>query len=303
MLSLNDFSLLTLEDKQRFDQYYVRFPPFHSGMLFSSMISWNNYVGHSYAFVDGVLLLMANVKDELQFRAPIGKTDTAIIADVCNLALREGGSKPFGFINTATKQWMTQQYPSLQFTEERHLFDYVYRSADLATLPGSGYAKIRNRLNKFQKSTPYTVEMIGEDNMDEIREFLKRWCLWRDCESDELLENERQAILFSMSHFFDLGLSGLALRINDSVEAIAVFEKMNNDTIVVHYEKGSPEYDGIYKAINMESARYLQNEFMFIDREEDMGIPGLRQAKLSYRPHHLIEVFSLEKKQLSLCLK
>jgi hypothetical protein len=114
------------------------------------------------------------------------------------------------------------------------------------------------------------------------------------------LENERKAILYAMSNFFELGLSGLAIRINEKIEAITVFEKMNSDTAVVHFEKGSPDYDGIYKAINMETAKLLQKKFLFIDREEDMGIPGLRQAKMSYQPHHMIEVFHIKKESIPL---
>ncbi len=95
--------------------------------------------------------------------------------------------------------------------------------------------------------------------MDEVNEFLKRWCLWKDCGSNELLENERKAIVYSMSHFFDLGLYGLALRISGTIQAIAVYEKMNADTVVVHFEKGSPDFDGIYKAINMETAQRVRH--------------------------------------------
>ena len=90
----------------------------------------------------------------------------------------------------------------------------------------------------------------------------------------------------------------IEVRVNGNIEAISVFEELNPTTAVVHYEKGSPDYDGIYKAINMETAKVLQKDFTFINREEDMGIPGLRQAKMSYRPHHMVEVFHVEKKTI-----
>ena len=132
----------------------------------------------------------------------------------------------------------------------------------------------------------------------EIHEFLKRWCLWKDCESDPILENEKKAILYSMKHFFDLNLSGITIRINDAIESIAVYEQMNPDTAVVHYEKGSPDYDGIYKTINQETAKILMNDFKFINRESDMGIPGLRKAKMSYKPHHMVEVYTIDKQSI-----
>jgi len=184
--------------------------------------------------------------------------------------------------------------------EHRDYFEYVYRSSDHAELPGTTYKKIRNRLNKFKKNYEYNVELISEENINDVQRFLKRWCLWRDCSSDILLENEKKAILYSMSHFFDLELSGIAVRIEGNIEAISVFEKMNSDTAVAHYEKGSPDHDGIYKLVNAETAKILQKDYQYINRESDMGYPGLRQAKMSYRPHHMIEVFHVEKKDIKL---
>jgi len=167
-------------------------------------------------------------------------------------------------------------------------------------LSGSNYSKIRNRLNKFKRNYNYTIEKISEENMAEIGEFLKRWCLWKDCKSDLILENERKAILYSMSRFFELELSGNAIRIDGNIEAISVYEGMNPDTAIVHYEKGSPDYDGIYKAINAETAKILQKDFMYINRESDMGLPGLRKSKQSYRPHHMVEVYHINKQNLLL---
>jgi len=134
--------------------------------------------------------------------------------------------------------------------------------------------------------------------MGEVKSFLKRWCLWKDCDSDPLLESEKKAILFSIAKFFELKLSGLAIKINGNIEAISVFEPMNPDTVVVHYEKGSPYFDGIYKAINKETACLIQDKFKFINREQDMGIPGLRKAKMSYRPNHMIKVFHVNKEDI-----
>ncbi len=289
MLSLNDFQKVELHDKTVFDDYYQRFPPNHSSDLFTSIISWEEYVEYRYAVQENCLLLVSQSTKELQFRIPIGSFRPELLEEVMALARREHAS--IGYIKATDKDVLTRQYPSLTFIEDRDLYDYVYRASDLATLPGTAYAKIRNRLHKFTKETPYTIEDITDDNMDEVHEFLKRWCLWKDCASDEVLEHERKAIVFSMAHFFNLGLSGIVLRIDGTIEAVSVYEQMNADTAVIHFEKGSPDYDGVYKVINMEAAKRLQPNVSFIDREEDLGVPGLRKAKLSYHPHHFIEVY------------
>ena len=291
MLSLDDFKKIGLSDKSVFDDFYSRFPPNHSSDLFTTIISWEEYIEYRFVVLENCLFLLSQTKKELQFRVPIGSFQTKLFDQVIALAKKEQAS--IGFIKSPEKLLISEHYPSLTLVEDRDFFDYVYRASDLATLPGTTYAKIRNRLNKFIKTTPYTTEDITNDNMDEVSEFLHRWCLWKDCASDEVLENERKAIVYSMAHFFELGLSGIALRINGVIEAISVFEQMNKDTAVVHFEKGSPDYDGVYKAINMETAKRLQPKVAFIDREEDLGIPGLRKAKLSYHPHHFIEVYHI----------
>ena len=298
MLSLDDFTVLTLEDRSLFNQLYQRYPPVHSDNVFTTMISWMAYGDYHYVHVKDNLVIMSRINGEIRLRPPMGSPNRDLLRDVLELAKKEGATYPFGVIDEQTKTWIVQMYPTIKFQEHRDYFDYVYRSSDLAELPGSKYGKIRNRLNKFINNYSYTTEAISEENMKEIQEFLQRWCLWKDCDSDIILENEKKAILYSIKHFFDLKLSGIAIRINDQIEAIAVYEHMNPNTAVVHYEKGSPDYDGIYKAINMETAKILQHQVSFIDREEDMGIPGLRQAKLAYRPHHLVKVFHVKKEDI-----
>ena len=290
MLSLDDFKPIKLEDKPLFDKHYEKYPPIHSDNLFTTMISWMDYGKYHYLFLDDSLIIMTKIKNKIQFRPPSGKYDKNVVNQVLQLAKKEGSDYPIVLVDKQTKELLSKDYPSLDFIPDRDYFDYVYLSSDLAELSGSNYSKIRNRLNKFKKSFNYTIEKISEENMKEIGEFLKRWCLWKDCESDPLLENERKAILYSMSHFFDLKLTGITMRINGEIESIAVFEKMSPDTAVVHYEKGSPDFDGIYKTINQETAKTLQKDYQFINRESDMNLPGLRKAKMSFRPSHMIEV-------------
>jgi hypothetical protein len=296
MQSLDDFKKISIDDKPVFDKHYTRFPPDHSGELFTTMVSWGEYVEYRYTSIENSIIILSKDTDGVVLHHPLGKFNQDLLKQVITLAKRE--NIIFGFIKKTEKNLLSRSFPSLTFAENRDFFDYVYRASDLAELPGTKYGKIRNRLNKFTKNFAYTIEEISEKNMDEVAEFLKRWCLWKDCGSDELLENERKAIIFSMSHFFALGLMGLALRINGAIQAIAVYEKMNTDTVVVHFEKGSPDFDGIYKAINMETAQKVRHLVPYIDREEDLGISGLRQAKLSYHPDHFIEIYHVPKESL-----
>ena len=300
MLSIDDFKPVTLEDKQLFDTHYEKYPPVHSDNVFTTIISWMEYAKYHYTFLQDNLIIMTKLENALRFRPPIGKYDRDIFQQVLKLAKREKSDYPLGVIDTQTKDWLSKEYPKLEFTSHRDYFDYVYLASDLAELPGTAYRKIRNRLNKFKRNYAYTTEKIAEVNMDEVRTFLKRWCLWKDCESDPLLENEKKAIMFSMANFFELELSGIAIHIDGKIEAISVYEQMNPDTVVIHYEKGAPDYDGVYKAINAETAKLIQKGFKFVNREPDMGLPGLRKAKMSYRPHHMVEVYQIARDRILL---
>ena len=300
MISIDDFKPVSLEDKKIFDKHYKEYPPHHSDNVFTTIISWMDYSNYHYIILENNLIILTKINGQIRFRPPSGKRKKDVFDQVIKLAQKENSDYPFGVIDLETKKWLERNYQKLVFEEHRDYFDYVYLSSDLAELSGSNYSKIRNRLNKFKRNYNYTIEKISKENMAEVGEFLKRWCLWKDCESDPILENERKAILYSMSRFFELELSGNAIRIDGNIEAISIYEGMNPDTAIVHYEKGSPDYDGIYKAINAETAKILQKDFMYINRESDMGLPGLRKAKQSYRPHHMVEVYHINKQNLLL---
>jgi len=298
LLSLDDFKPIELSDKPIFDKHYSKYPATHSDYLFTTMISWKDYGNYEYVFLEDNLIIMSKIENQIRFRPPSGEFNKDIFDQVFRLAKKQDSSYPFGVIDTKTKDWLLGNYPDLKLIPHEDYFEYVYLASDLVELSGSNYSKIRNRLNKFKKNFEYDLEKISDDNIDEVRNFLKRWCLWKDCESDPLLEAEKKAILYSISNFFKLGVSGTAIRINEDIEAISVYEAMDSEMAVIHYEKGSPDYDGIYKTINQETSNILKNDFKYINRESDMGIPGLKKAKISYRPHHMIEVFHMNKEDI-----
>jgi hypothetical protein len=299
MLTIDEFKNLNLEDKNIFNKLYEKYPPIHSDYVFTTMISWKEYAKYKYANFKDHIVILTNIEDKLSIRPPIGKFNEDIFSQILKIAKRIDSDLPIGMIDPRFKDWILNNYPQLKLTPNRDFFDYVYLSSDLANLPGSKYRKIRNRLNKFIKNYKYEIEPISEDNINDIRKFLKRWCLWKDCESDPLLENERKAVMYSISNFFKLGLSGISIIVNGNIEACAVYEQMNQDTIVVHYEKGSPDYDGIYKAINMETAKLVEKDYKYINRESDMGVPGLRKAKESYNPHNMVEINHIKRQDIN----
>jgi hypothetical protein len=169
----------------------------------------------------------------------------------------------------------------------------VYRAGDLAGLSGGSYLNLRRQLNRFRKNCAYAVEPITAENRHEVKGFLDKWCEWKGCDEDPVLANEKEAIYYAVDHFMELALSGLVIRVDQNIGAMSLFEPLNTDTALVHFEKGLPDCEGIYKAINAETATVISERYEYINRESDLGVPGLREAKMRYHPHHMVEVFSI----------
>lgn len=297
MLGKKNFKPVTLADRTFFERHYALYPQTHSDNTFTSMICWNHVMHYRYAYMKGNVILECTTAGVTRLHPPIGPRDPELMREVINLGLHTGDeNKPLMLIDTETAKWMKKIDPELMLVPDLNHFEYVYRALDLAELPGKKYLKIRSQINKFRKSYRHSVEPITPKNRKEITEFLVKWCECRKCEENFILAHEIEAISYAIEHLTELHLRGLLIRIGSHVGAISLFERLNTDTAVIHFEKGLPEYKGIYKVINAETASVLASEVEYINRESDLGVSGLRKSKLRYYPHHMIEVYSLNRR-------
>lgn len=298
MLSRDDFHPVTVEDRDYFERYYRRHRLAHSDNSFANMVCWNHYAHYEYAVVRDSLVIASTIDGATSFRGPLGTRDTAVLEEVLMLASSEGGERAYYLFGDSYRQWVASLFPSLHVKEDRDFFDYVYLATDLAELKGGKYLQIRRQLNRFKNQCRYETEPMARSNLDEIREFLEKWCKWKHCDEQPVLGHEKDAVLFAMDHFFEIGLDGLLLRIDGQVSAMAVYEELNPETAIIHFEKGLPDCEGIYKGINYETARHLAPRYVMVNRESDLGIAGLREAKMRYHPHHFIEVHYIDGDEL-----
>ena len=104
-------------------------------------------------------------------------------------------------------------------------------------------------------------------------------------------EKEKTVIEFLFSHFEDLDLKAGAIKVEEKIVAFTIGSKINNETFDIHIEKADRNFEGAFAVINKEFVSRLDNNFKYINREEDLGIEGLRKAKLSYNPIKLIEKY------------
>ena len=180
------------------------------------------------------------------------------------------------------------------FYTDRDSFDYVYNIDDLADLKGRKYQKKRNHFNHFRQVFPdYRVDPLSKENLDLARELVSCWFA-RDVCRDEGSEfyQESRAIRRAFDHYDELEMEGLLLTDGGKPLAVTMGSRLTADTFDIHFEKALDSPDGDYAMINRTFARYIREQYpqvQYLDREDDLGLSGLRQAKLSYLPAFLIE--------------
>ena len=177
---------------------------------------------------------------------------------------------------------------------DRDSYDYVYDINDLADLKGRKFQKKRNHLNKFRGLYPNAVvSPITEELLPKVREMAECWYedkLRLDPTGD--FHMERVALKKAFDHLKELGMESLVLMDGEKVLAFTLGSPLSEGVFDIHFEKAREDVDGAYPAINNEFAKYLRQKYpqlQYLNREDDMGLEGLRKAKLSYNPHHLTE--------------
>lgn len=295
MLTQEDFRPVTLQDRDFFEKHYSLYPQVHSDNTFTNMVCWNHYANYQYTYQEKNVILASTIEGTTRFRPPIGPRNSALLRSLLRLASDISDNEPIALIDPDTAIWMRDVCPGINLVPDRIHFEYVYRAADLATLAGKNYLTIRRQVNKFRKNCTSAIEPMTAANRGEVKRFLIEWCEWKGCEGDPVLAHEKDAVFFAVDHFNELPLEGLLIRVDSAIAAISLFEPLNADTALVHFEKGLPDCEGIYKVINQEAAALLSRKFTYINRESDLGLAGLREAKMRYHPHHMVEVFSFKR--------
>lgn len=294
MLTQDDFKPVTLADRDFFTRHYKEYPQTHSDNTFTNMVCWNHYAHYTYAYIEKNIIIASTIANVTRFRPPIGPRNPALLRSVIRLASDVSDNVPINLIDPDTARWMRGICPGINLVPDRNSSEYVYRARDLADLPGKNYLTIRGQVNKFRRNCSHVVEPLLKENWEEVKRFLIEWCEWKGCEGDPVLAHEKDAVFFAIDHFNELPLRGLVIRVFSKVGAISMYERLNDDTALVHFEKGLPDCEGIYKAINVETATRLAEHFTYINRESDLGVTGLREAKMRYHPDHMVEVYSLK---------
>ena len=288
-----DFQPLTLADRSRCEQYLLDGVERGCEYSFANLYLWGR---QRCAEVCGQLVLFSQFNRRTVYPFPAGSADKkrALDAIIADSRERDIPCRITG-LNQENIAYIQQVYPGqFRFHCDRDSYDYVYDIHDLADLKGRKYQKKRNHFNRFRDAFPYyTVEPLSAQNISAVTEMAEAWYedrLREDPQGDYHME--RAALKKALTHCEALGMEGLVLRDGENILAFTLGSRLSDNTYDIHFEKARQDIDGAYTVINCEFARYLRDrhpELAFLNREDDLGLEGLRKAKLSYYPHHLVE--------------
>ncbi len=263
-----------------------------------SFVNLNIWGRQQVAIQDGFLLLFSQFQRSSVYPFPVGKGDVKkVLDDIIQDAHARGIVCRLSCLTAADCMTLDELYPGkFQIHPDRNGCDYVYKIENLATLAGKKMQKKRNHLNKFRTNHPdCRVLPLDDSTCSAALAMVKKWYAGRqelDPEGDYILE--QRAMMRAFCHRQELGLEGLVLEENGEVLAVTMGSRLSEDTFDIHFEKAREDVDGAYAAINQAFAAHLHEKYpqlRYLNREDDMGIPGLRKAKLSYQPDHLVTKF------------
>lgn len=248
------------------------------------------------AFVDGFWVFFSQFDRKAVYPFPVGEGEILPVLDAIIADARERGIPCcITGLNEANMATLEHYYPGkFRMQCDRGSFDYVYCIDDLADLKGRKFQKKRNHVNRFHALYPaWRAEPLTPANLEAAKEMAAQWYeLRQQRDPQENFHLEQTALARAFKYFDSLALDGMALYDGDRLIAFTMGSALSDDTMDIHFEKAVEDVDGAYAAINQAFAQYLRDKYphiRFLDREEDMGLEGLRHAKLSYCPHHLAE--------------
>ena len=182
------------------------------------------------------------------------------------------------------------QCPQYTLTLDRDTCDYVYLAESLVTLRGKKLHSKRNHINRFRATTAFEYRALHSEDAATCMALYQEWMEHKD-PSIPGIAGERRALEFMLPKLDELQLFAGGIFVDNALVAFSVGEKLHPDVAVVHIEKASHLFPELYAVINQQFAEHAFSDVELINREEDMGIEGMRKAKLSYDPVKLIEKY------------
>ncbi|MFI3115004.1 MAG: phosphatidylglycerol lysyltransferase domain-containing protein [Clostridia bacterium] len=289
-----EFCSINVEDKSKISEYLKMENLGICEHCFTDIYMWQSHYQTKFC-IEGDFLFIKTASyttEDEYYMCPIGSGDLKkAILKIMDYAKENG--KIFNLVSLTEpkkEEIMSIMPDCFEYFENRDSADYIYLSEKLITLSGKKLHSKRNFINRFKADYEgrWTYECLNDDNRQEAWEFHKKWHKDAvDISEEASLEAETCAIKKVLNNYKELDVKGGLLRVDNEVVAFTLATKSTDDLFVIQIEKGNVEYSGVYPMINQQFAIRNCEDVTYINREEDLGIEGLRTAKLSYKPHEL----------------
>lgn len=294
-----EFRKLDIEDKDTIQRYTLTSSRKNCDLTFANLYGWRFRYLTQIAEHKGFLLIKFYIDNEPAYMLPVGEGDLReAIVELMDDARRAGTAfRMFGICTEHVKE-IEEMFPGkFTLTPERDYADYIYTRSDLAMLQGKKFQPKRNHINKFKKSYPdYKFMPLTEEMVGECMKLEAQWCKANNCSENENLQEERKAMSIVLANRNELDICGGVLLVGEKIIGFTYGAPINNEIFDTCVEKADTSYEGAYAMINNEFANMIPQQYAFINREEDLGIEGLRKAKMSYNPHTILEKYRLEER-------
>jgi hypothetical protein len=291
------FKKVTIEDKEAIELFLFKYSSFClSAFTFSSLVAWERVYNYQWSIVNDTLLLkFITIEDgKEQLMQPVGEFPKSLQDKIIQYAQTLDYRLAIYGVSNAFVSQHPEFVAHFERTEHRDMDNYIYSAEDLALLRGKEYQPKRNLINQFETNNNWIAEPISEANITACFDVINKICSQSEVDPNSYLAHELKALEFVLKHFSQFKEEGVLIRVDGKPVAFSIYEHLNPSTCVVHFEKAMREYKGLYQLVNRETAKKIYSKgCKNINREEDLGIEGLRKAKLSYHPLELCPAHAL----------
>ena len=284
------FNHVTVASKEVFDRYMQASDIRNCDMAFTNIFCWQEVYRSAWAEVEGFLVVRFHIDGgtKVAYMQPVGADGdddfTRIVPLLEEDAAAAGQPLRIAGLTDRAADLLRRTFPGkFAYADNRNFADYIYDADSLRNLQGRKYQPKRNHINRFTGEYEYRYEPLAAQHKEECMTLEAEWSK-SHTDNRRSITAERHAMLRGFDHFDALGLTGGAIYVGDRLAAFTYGSPINGETFDIHIEKADTSFDGIFAAINMLFARHIPERYRYINREEDMGIEGLRQSKLSYHP-------------------
>lgn len=290
------FKNIEIKDIEIFKKYLNNTNELSCENTFANLLIWQKAYNNMIAVYNDMLFIKSGKDEEEFFALPFGGNLTEginLIKEYCGDKEPKFWVSEGGLFDSFLKLYGDEY----ELTEIRENFDYIYLSKDLAELSGKKYHSKRNHINAFSKKYDWEYLKINSDNISVIKDCFNEWHSQNDFKEDFDMKHEKQGIGLILDNASLFDIKGGAIKVDGKVVAFTFGMPINNRVFNVHIEKALNEYNGAYALINREFVKNELSSYELINREDDLGLEGLRKSKLSYKPFILLKKFVCIKKE------